>query len=101
MILRANILGVLKTLAEQSLLAERRASVGGFHMPGNRNLHKFYGLFPTALLDRETEEMIDDEGLLARFWGAWFDACLVCFNTMAREAMNGGASASPRSRAQR
>ena len=42
-------------------------------MSNNRHLHPFYGLFPTMLLNRETEEMMHDEGLLARFWGAWFE----------------------------
>ena len=66
-----------------------------FKLAHYRNLHKFFGLFPTVLLDRETEEMIHDEGLLARFWGAWFDACVMCFNTMVGEAMNGNPFTAP------
>jgi len=54
-------------------------SVRSFHMRE---------LFPTALLNRESEEMIHDEGLLARFWGAWFDACKACWDTMVADAVN-------------
>ena len=42
-------------------------------MSNNRQLDRFYGLFPTLVLDHETEEIMHDEGLLARFWEAWFD----------------------------
>jgi hypothetical protein len=64
-------------------------------MPNPRNLHQFYGLFPTLLLNRESEEMIHDEGLLARFWGAWFDACRTCWDTLAAEVVNGNPFAVP------
>jgi hypothetical protein len=57
-------------------------------MSGDRQLHPFYGLFPTLLLNRETEEMMHDEGLLARFWGAWFDSCAACWEKMASDAAN-------------
>ena len=57
-------------------------------MSNDRQLHQFYGLFPTLLLNRETEEMMHDEGLLARFWGAWFDLCMACWNKMASDVVN-------------
>jgi hypothetical protein len=57
-------------------------------MPNNRQLHQFYGLFPTLLFNRETEEMMHDEGLLARFWGAWFDSCMACWDKMVSDAVN-------------
>ena len=55
-------------------------------MSSNRQLHEFYGLLPTLVLDRETEEMVHDEGLLARFWGAWFDSCMACWDAMVSDA---------------
>ena len=55
-------------------------------MSSNRQLHQFYGLLPTLVLDRETEEMVHDEGLLARFWGAWFDSCMMCWDAMVWDA---------------
>jgi hypothetical protein len=55
-------------------------------MSSTRQLHRFYGLFPTLVLDRETEEMMHDEGLLARFWGAWFDSCMTCWSAMVWDA---------------
>jgi hypothetical protein len=58
-------------------------------MSNNRHLHPFYRLFPTLLLDRESEEMMHDEGLLARFWGAWFDSCVTCWEKMASDAVHG------------
>ena len=57
-------------------------------MSNSRQLHQFYGLFPTLLFNRETEEMMHDEGLLARFWGAWFDSCMACWDKMASDAVN-------------
>lgn len=51
-----------------------------------RQLHRFYGLLPTLVLDRETEEMVHDEGLLARFWGAWFDSYMACWDAMVSDA---------------
>jgi hypothetical protein len=57
-------------------------------MSNDRQLHQFYGLFPTLLLNRETEEMMHDEGLLARFWGVWFDSCMACWDKMASDAVN-------------
>jgi hypothetical protein len=56
-------------------------------MPNDRMVRPFYGLFP-SLVEREGEEMIHDEGLLARFWGAWSDACMVCWNMMAADIAN-------------
>ena len=56
-------------------------------MPNDRTVRPFYGLFP-SLVEREGEEMIHDEGLLARFWGAWSDACMVCWNTMVADIAN-------------
>ena len=40
------------------------------------------------MLDRKSEEIINDEGLLARFWGAWFDACKVCWDVTVADAVN-------------
>ena len=58
-------------------------------MSNNRQLHRFYGLFPTLVLDHETEEMMHDEGLLARFWGAWFDSCMTCWGAIVWDAAHG------------
>ena len=57
-------------------------------MSSNRQLHRFYGLFPTPVLNRESEEMIHDEGLLARFLGAWFDSCMAGWEKMASDAVH-------------
>lgn len=54
----------------------------------NRQLHRFYGLFLTPVLNRESEEMIHDEGLLARFLGAWFDSCMAGWEKMASDAVH-------------
>jgi len=56
-------------------------------MPKDRMVRPFYGLLP-SMVEREGEEMIHDEGLLARFWGAWSDACMVCWNTMVADIAN-------------
>ena len=41
-------------------------------------------LFP-RLVEQEGEEVIHDEGLLVRFWGAWLDCCMICLNVMASD----------------
>ena len=38
-------------------------------MSSTRQLHRVYGLFPNQVLNRETEEMMHDEGLLAHMVG--------------------------------
>jgi len=55
-------------------------------MSSSRQLHRFHGLFPTLVLDHETDEMMHDEGLLARFWGGWFDSCMTCWGAMVWDA---------------
>ena len=57
-------------------------------MSSTRQLHRVYGLFPNLVLNRETEEMMHDEGLLARFVGAWFDSCMACWEKMASDAVH-------------
>lgn len=47
-----------------------------------------HGLFSIALLDRESEKIIHNEGLIARFWGAWFDACKACCDIIVADAVN-------------
>ena len=77
-----------KTLGRLNQGKARTTLAGGFFTwPATGTYIPFMDFFQ-SLVEREGEEIIHDEGLLARFWGAWSDACMVSWNTIVPDIAN-------------